>query len=99
MLKLSIDQIITSLRRARLYNGKYGYSDAEWPTKSNRIKYSMTYPGNWVIIESVNGIRNQVLAAKYHHILSTGSLDDIKRNLLHKDDMTQYQLEWLEQDD
>lgn len=34
MLKLSIDQTITSLRRAGLYNGKYGYSDAEWPTKS-----------------------------------------------------------------
>jgi len=34
MLKPSTDQIITSLRRARLYNGKYGYSDAEWPVKS-----------------------------------------------------------------
>jgi len=34
MLELSTDQIITSLRRAGLYNGKYGYSDAEWPIKS-----------------------------------------------------------------
>jgi len=61
----------------------------------DKIKYTVTYPGTRVVIESVNGIRNQVLAAKYHHILSTGNLDDRKRDQLHKDDMTQKQLEWI----
>lgn len=61
----------------------------------DRIKYTVTYPKTRVIIESVNGIRNQVLAAKYHHILSSGDLDDRRRDLLHKDGMTPEQLEWL----
>lgn len=62
----------------------------------DRIKYTVTYPNTRrIVIESVNGISNQVLAAKYHHILSTGDLDDRKRNLLYKDNMTPEQLEWL----
>ena len=65
----------------------------------DRIKYTITYPKIRVIIESVNSIPNQVLAAKYHHILSTGDMDDRKCNLLHKDDMTPEQLEWLEEVD
>ncbi|MBC2746216.1 MAG: hypothetical protein HF975_04270 [ANME-2 cluster archaeon] len=65
----------------------------------DRIQYIVTYPKTRVIIESVNGIRNQVLAAKYHHILSTGDIEDKKRNLIHKDDMTPEQLEWLEEVD
>lgn len=61
----------------------------------DRIKYTVTYPRNQVIIESVNGIQNQVLAYTYHRILSTGGLDNRKCNLIHKDDMTPEQLEWL----
>lgn len=61
----------------------------------DRIKYTVTYPKTRVIIESVNGIQNQVLCAKYHHMLSAGDLEDRKRGLLHKDDMTPEQLEWL----
>jgi hypothetical protein len=68
-------------------------------TSGDRIQYAVTYPKTRVIIESVNGIRNQVLAAKYHYILSSGDLDDRKRNLLHKDNMTPVQLEWLGEED
>ena len=65
----------------------------------DRIQYIVTYPRTRLIIESVNGIQNQVLAAKYHHMLSTGELENRTRNLLHKDDMTLEQLDWLGEDD
>jgi hypothetical protein len=65
----------------------------------DRIQYAVTYPKTRVIIESVNGIQNQVLAARYHQLLSSGDLDDRKRNLLHKDNMTPVQLEWIGEED
>ena len=61
----------------------------------DKIRYTITYPNVRVIIMSVNGMCNQVLAAKYHRILSSVDMDYLERNLLHKDDMTAEQLEWL----
>lgn len=63
------------------------------------IKYRVSYPSNRVIIESVNGIQNQVLCAKYHHLLTSGDHPDRIRGLLHKDHMTSEQLEWLSEVD
>lgn len=65
----------------------------------DRIVYHTTYPVNRVIVESVNGMQNQVLAAKYHLILSSQDLEFKKRNLLHKDSMTPKQRAWIEEVD
>jgi len=65
----------------------------------DRIIYTVTYPKTSVTINSVNGMQNHVLAAKYHKILT--SLDETLREhtLLQKPEMTEAQLHWLMQDE
>jgi len=61
----------------------------------DRIQYTVTYPRVRVIVNSVNGMQNHVISAKYRQILSTENIEDRKHKLLHKDNMTPDQLEWL----
>lgn len=61
----------------------------------DRIIYTVTYPKTRVTINSVNGMQNQVLAAKYHAILTSLDENTRTRTLLHKSKMTQKQLNWL----
>ena len=61
----------------------------------DRIQYTITYPRTRIVIESVNGMQNHVLSAKYQRIISSINMDELNRQLLHKDEMTPEQLDWL----
>lgn len=61
----------------------------------DRIIYTVTYPKTRVTINSVNGMQNHVLAARYHEILTSLDENTRTRTLLHKSKMTPEQLDWL----
>ena len=65
----------------------------------DRIIYTVTYPKTRVTINSVNGMQNHVLAAKYHAILTSLDENTRTRTLLHKSKMTPKQLNWLTVED
>jgi len=64
-------------------------------TTGDRIKWKVSYPGDRLAIESVNGIANHVLCAKYYDILS-GISDESKysKHFKHANDMDPDEFAW-----
>lgn len=61
----------------------------------DRIKWKISYPDGKLTIESVNGIANHVLCAKYYEILS-GIFDESKcsKHFKHANDMDPDEFAW-----
>ena len=64
-------------------------------TTGDRIKWKLSYPGNRLTIESVNGIANHVLCAKYYDLFSRISDEnECFKHLKHMNDMDPDEYKW-----